>query len=141
MKRYLLIFPLLVLLIAACGDIQWLPSDGVSANEPTPDPFTFTPKLCASPSTVVESGETVITNVSSPATVSVKNGEYLATGGTWTSESKLYTPGTDKKLTIKVRHTTAAVTGSSPVVVTTLTVGKTTGLFYSDISTDSTWCR
>lgn len=139
MRRHLLVATgFILLLITSCGDIEWLPSGSVN-NEPTPSPFTFAPILCAPAATLAESKEIEISNVTSPATISITNGEYSIAGGTWSSESRIVTPDSTQKLKVRVRHTAASVTASSPVVITTLKVGNTTGYFYSDTST-STGC-
>ena len=122
----------LVLALAGCG-VEWLPEEG-NQLEPTPAAFTFTPKTCASASTIAESADVEVTGVTTAATVKIDKGAYsLDKGATWLTDPSFVTP-TDQKLTVRVRHTTAAATDSSSVVVSLLTIGNTTGAFYSDIA-------
>ncbi len=133
----------LLLMLAGCG-VEWLPTEG-NTLEPTPAAITFTPKLCQTAATLVESADVEVTSVSSQATVKIDIGEYsLDKGVTWFSTSSFVTPTADQKLTIRVRHTTATVpvnNTQSEIVFTKLTVGNTVGIFYSSINVGQTSCR
>ena len=131
-----------VLALAGCG-VEWFP-EASNQLEPTPNAFTFTPVLCQTPSTLVQSADVEVTGVTSQATVKIDKGEYsLDKGSSWLSAASFVTP-TDQKLTVRVRHTTAAVPASSAdseVVVSTLTIGNTSGIFYSTSNVGQTVCR
>ena len=121
-----------VLALAGCG-VEWFPSAS-NQLEPTPNAFTFAAKSCASAATLVESADVEVSGVTTQATVKIDKGAYsLDKGVTWLTDPSFVTP-TDQKLTVRVRHTTAAATDSSSVVVSLLTIGNTTGAFYSDIA-------
>jgi len=129
------LFLIILVAIAGCGGgVEWFP-DNNNASEPTPAAFTFPAKVCQPPSTLVESAEVKITGVTSNATVKIENGvgEYMISGGSWLQGQSYVAPASDQSLTIKVRHTTAALGTAGGSVTTLLKVGNTSGVFTSDI--------
>jgi hypothetical protein len=136
------ILSLIVVTLAGCGGgIEWFP-DQVVSTEPTPSAFTIAAKTCQQPSRLVESEDVVVSNVTSAATVRLDIGEYsMDKGQTWNSTSLIFQPSTDKTLTIRVRHTTAAITDKGGVVISTLKVGNTSGYFTTTINTGQTVCQ
>jgi hypothetical protein len=136
------ILSVVVITLAGCGGgIEWFPDQAVST-EPTPTAFTFAAKTCQQPSKLVESEDVVISNVTSAATVRIDIGEYSSDkGATWNASSLIFQPSTDKTLTIRVRHTTAAITDKGGVVISTLKVGNTAGYFTTTINSGQTVCQ
>ena len=129
----------LMLTVAGCG-VEWLPSGG-NTLEPTPADFSFDPKLCQLPAIVVTSAEIEVTGVTGQATVKVKNGEFSVNGGDFTTTTSFVTPTADQKIKVRVRHTTAAASAASNIVITQLSVGNTSGFFYSTVNNGQTECR
>ncbi|TWJ18785.1 hypothetical protein [Geobacter argillaceus] len=123
MKKYWGV-TLLILLLAACGDFQWLPDQATFSLTLTPASFTQKCGLTTS-DTNIESNAITVSGISSPVAISVSGGEYSINSGTYTTTAGTISTGQ----TVKVRPTGGKITTDNTTVTVTLTVGTATTTF------------
>ena len=75
--RYLL-FSVLALCIAGCGDFEWFPNN--YGNIPTQNDITFTTQTGQKILTQLQSNTFTVTGLTNPVSISVANGEYRIEG-------------------------------------------------------------
>jgi hypothetical protein len=99
----------------------------------TPDPFSFTPRTMAQPSTTFPSNAITITGINSAAPISITSGNYSINGGAFTSAPGSINNGD----TLQLQGTSSAITDGSGVVNVTANVGGVMGN-YSITTRDTT---
>ena len=104
--RYLL-FSVLALCIAGCGDFEWFPNN--YGNIPTQNDISFNPQTDVPVLTQIQSNTITVTGLTNSVSISVTNGQYAVNGGTFTSNS-----GTvNNNDTVVVQHFSAAALNAS----------------------------
>jgi FG-GAP-like repeat len=88
-----------------------------------PDPFAFTPRTMAHPSSTVVSNVTSVYGINASAPISIVGGEYSVNGGAYTSTSGTVANGAH----VQVRAQASASPGAT--ISATLTVGGVSGTF------------
>ncbi|MBL8515838.1 MAG: FecR domain-containing protein [Betaproteobacteria bacterium] len=95
------------------------------AADTTPDPFSFTPRAMALPSTMFTSNTVTITGINAPAPVSVSGGTYSINGGAFTSAPGSILNGQ----TLTLQGTSSAITDGSGVLNVIANVGGVMGTY------------
>ena len=109
-----------VLLLAACGDFEWLPEQAKFALTLTPASFTEQCGLTTT-DTNIESNAITVSGIASPVAISVSGGEYSVNSATFTTTAGTISTGQ----TVKVRPTGGKITTDNTTVTVTLTIGTT----------------
>ncbi len=122
MKR-LILFLSLAVLLAACGDFQWLPEPATFTLTLTP--ATFTDQCGLTTSDTIESNAITVSGIASPVAISVTGGEYSINSGTWTSTASTISTGQ----TVKVRPTSGKISTDNTTVTVTVTIDTTAVTF------------
>jgi hypothetical protein len=130
MKKWILSV-LVAISLAGCGDFEWFPDNG-PVNRP--NSFTFVNPCNVPVSSPITSNTITISGLTSQAPISIStnnNSQYSINDGGFTSDAGTISNGQ----TVKVRHTSAAVSGgtaTNTIIITTLTIGGVSGIFKTD---------
>ena len=129
MKKLMGVFALL-LLLAACGDFQWLPGPNPNVDT-TPDAFSFTTQCPVALNVAVVSNTITVTGINGPTPISIVGGEYAIDASTsFTSSTSTISSGQ----LVRVQPPGGKLTSTGTFNIT-LTIGGVSGTF--KVSTDA----
>jgi len=115
------------------GGISDTFSSTTLASDTIPDAFTFTDQSNVAVNTLVTSNSITVSGITSPAAISVSDGEYSIRGGTFTLAPSMI----NNDDTVVVRHTSSA--NSTTATNTVLSIGGVSDTFTSvTLATDTT---
>ena len=125
-----------MIMMAGCGDFEWFPEDNpsttITASTPSTEASAFTNQCGVQTGTTITSNAVTVSGITGMAAISVSSNndsQYSINDGPFTSSAGIVSSGQS----VRVRHTSAADTGTgNSVVTTTLTIGGGNSTFKTD---------